>query len=124
MGGDISEETIEVVIEKSLSMLGDSLKIAVLVANDMNKKSTYDGFGRVQQVVVLNCPSMLAFNEFASDASDALTLCEKHLSDTLINAANERKLNALIIDPSADKFTASILLKIFSRKGMGLRMLV
>jgi len=122
--GDISEETIEVVIEKSLSMLGDSLKIAVLVANDMNKKSTYDGFGRVQQVVVLNCPSMLAFNEFTSDASDALTLCEKHLSDTLINAANERKLNALIIDSSADKFTASILLKIFSRKGMGLRMLV
>ncbi len=104
-------------------MLGDSLKIAVLCANDLDKIETYDGIVRVQNVLKFNCPSMLIFNEFASDSSHALALCEKFLSDRLVHASNDGKFDALVIDSSTDKFTSSILLNIFTRMDMNEKLL-
>jgi len=106
---------IQAIMEKGLSVLGDSLKIAVLCTNDMDKIETYDSIGRVQNAVAFSCPSMLNFNEFASDSSHALALCEKYLSDVLVHASNDGKFDALVIDSSTDKFTSSILLNIFTR---------
>lgn len=118
-----SNEIIEAVMEKTLSVLGDSLKIAVLCANDIDKLETYDKIGRVKNAVMFSCPSMLNFNEFHSNSSNALALCEKYLSDLLAHASNDGKFDALILDSSADKFTASILLNIFTRMNMNDKLL-
>ena len=61
---------------------------------------------------------MVAFNEFAESASAALTACEKDLYEAIALNTADSKFDVIVIDSSADKVTASILLKILSNRNM------
>ncbi len=115
--GVVTNDIIGKVQEKILSMTTkENLRVAVLVGNgdDMSNLSRIEKSESVQELVTLSCPSMVEFNEYASGASDALTSCEETLFDDLMKSTETQRFNALVIDSSADKLTASILLKIFT----------
>ena len=117
--GGIQQSAIDTILKESLSLVpGGAKKVAVLVGNDGKSGSTYSAVEVFQgtELNAINCPTMLDFNEFGEKALDIATSCEKHLSNTLNDLAEASKFDALIIDSTADKLTASILIKIFSAR--------
>ncbi len=116
--GAVKQSTIDSMLEESISLIPkDSKKIAALVGND-GKSDLSPAFNNAENVKLetIYCPSMLNFNEYDDDALDSATTCENHLTNTLRELAKEDAFNVLIIDSTADKFTASILLNIFSAR--------
>jgi len=116
--GGVKQSTIDGMLKASLFLTpGDSKSVAILIGNDgqIGSSSAVKDMEKVD-VETLYCPSMVDFNEFSDGALDAATACEKHLSNVLGNLAEEKKFNALLIDSTADKLTASILLKIFTAR--------
>lgn len=106
-------------IEQGLHLLGrNKLKIAILVGNSEgsgnftnNHTSIVSEFKDVSGIVVLYCPSMATFNRYES-GDEALTACENHLRDVIVNDSEIELFDAIIIDSTADKVTSSILLKV------------
>jgi len=125
--GDVNEADVTIVMEESLKLLeSDDLKVVMLVGNEDSTKivaeknrATVAGFDKVKEVITMNCPSMVDFNEFSEEAGDALTACEKHLHDFFKESTNDEvEFDAIIVDSTADKITSSIMLKMFGSRRM------
>ena len=123
--GDVNEVDVSIVMEESLKLLeGDDLKIAMLVGNEDSTKTIAEknraavaGFDKVKELVTMNCPSMVDFNEFSEEAGDALSACEKHLYELFKESTNDEvEFDAIIVDSTADKITASVMLKMFGAR--------
>lgn len=120
--GTVAQVDIDNATEIGLTLLRrDGLKIAMLIGNDDDTQdeaskhyTAIQGLSIVNEVTTLSCPSMINFNEYSKDANDALGSCEKHLYSVFKDNANGKKFDAIIVDSTADKFTASILLKLLS----------
>jgi len=116
--GTVSQDVIDSTLQGTLSLITEgSKKIAMLVGNDgkVGSSSALKGMKDVE-VNTIYCPSMINFNEFSDDALNAATVCERQLLIALEERAENDKFNMLVIDSSADKRTASILLKILSAR--------
>jgi len=69
----------------------------------------------------LNCPSMKKFNEFSSEAGNVLSSCETRLLNAFKSASSDgKRIDAIIIDTSADRYTATVLLQVFSARRQSL----
>jgi hypothetical protein len=114
--GVVDQSTIDSMLEESVFLIpGDSKKVAMLIGNDGKSGSSAAAKNMDNvEVETIYCPSMLDLNEYEAGALDAATACERHLTNTLSDLAVNKKFNVLVIDSTADKLTASILLKIFS----------
>ena len=114
--GVVNQSTIDSMLEESVFLIpGDSKKVAMLIGNDGKSGSSAAAKNMDNvEVETIYCPSMLDLNEYEAGALDAATACETHLTNTLSDLAVNKKFNVLVIDSTADKLTASILLKIFS----------
>jgi len=116
-GDDTKHSSIDAVLEESIkSLQGKDQKIALLCGKNCPVSIKLENIDSVQQVITLHCPTMTNFNEFGKQASDNLATCEKHLAKTLEDVAENGQLDSLVIDSTADKVTASILLKILTSK--------
>ena len=117
--GDAKQSIIDTALVEGIKLLeAKDVKVAMLIGNVANRvaennRKVLESIDSVNQVVPLNCPSMVDFNEFSDDAPEALTLCEKHLLATLKDLSSEEAFDVVVIDSTADRFTASILLKVF-----------
>jgi hypothetical protein len=122
--GDASQGDLDIVMREGLRILdGQSLKVAMLVGNDDRSKvaaekhcATIASYESVKEVVSMNCPSMVDFNEFSEEAGDALTACEKHLHDIFAENTNDARFDVIVIDSTAEMVTSSILLKLFAAR--------
>ena len=123
--GDVKHADVDAALAHGLGLIGrGGLKVAMLVANsdkakpivERNKKSMED-VESVDNVIAMNCPEMALFNEFSSDAGVLLSSCEKHLLEVVKEASVDgNKIDAIVIDASADHHTAGVLLKVFSSR--------
>lgn len=98
---------------------GGDKRIVVLVGNDgkIGSSGVVRGMEEVKAFETLHCPSMSRFNRFDSTALEKATACEGLLTNRLIDlTAHDQMFDVLVIDSTADKLTASILLKIFSAR--------
>jgi len=123
--GDVKQADVDAAFAHGLGLIGHgNLKVAMLVGIGDEVKSivernkdSLERLESVNEVITLSCPSMIAFNEFSSEAGDSLSSCEKHLLEVVKNeSSNESKISAIVIDASADQYTATILLKVFSAR--------
>lgn len=122
MKGVAEQVDIDMATELGLKLLRrDGLKIAMLIGNEDDTKDvaskhykTVQGLSLVNEVITLNCPSMVGFNEYSADAANVLGSCEKFMYSVFKDSVDGRKFDAIIVDSTADKFTASILLKLLS----------
>lgn len=123
--GDTSQTDLDIVMEEGLKVLDhdQDLKLAMLVGNDDSSKdaaekhrATLAAYKSVKEVVSMNCPSMVDFNEFSEEAGDALAACEKYLYEIFDENTNDDKFNVIVIDSTADMVTSSILLKLFAAR--------
>ena len=118
--GDVKQADVDAAFAHGLGLIGHgNLKVAMLVGIGDEVKSivernkdSLERLESVNEVITLSCPSMIAFNEFSSEAGDSLSSCEKHLLEVVKNESSiENKISAIVIDASADQYAATILLK-------------
>lgn len=116
--GNVDQTFVDTIMKEGVSLLeGENKKVFMLIGNDgvdSLNRSGLEGIESVSNVETIYCPTMANFNEFDDSALDAVTSCEMHLKNTLSESANEKETSVLVLDSNADKFTASILLKVFS----------
>ncbi len=116
--GNVGKPFSDSILIEGVSLVtADQKHVLVFIGNDEDdspSRSALEGIGDVSSVSTINCPSMVNFNEYASDALDAVTACEMQLKNKLSAFSNE--ISVLVIDTGVDQFTASILLKVFSGK--------
>ena len=111
------ESTIDVVMKESIRLLqGNDQKVAVLCGSICQASDKLESIESVKQVFTLNCPTMADFNEYDEGAPEALLACENHLLETLNDASENEKFDTMVIDSTAEKVTASILVKILTLK--------
>merc|ERR1712038_1254188 len=70
----------------------------------------------VEAVVIVTCSSMADFNDYAEDASETITACERNIISTLKESALDAKFDAIVVDPSTEIDTAAVLLRVIERK--------
>ena len=122
--GTVQEEDLYIAVEQGLSLIGRAgLKVAMLVSNEESAKVIVDDHSAklhalevVSEIVTLSCPSMANFNRYSEDANEALTACERHLYEVLVDESRRGLLDVIMIDSTADKLTASILLEMLSQR--------
>jgi len=117
----VKENLASTILEESIKLFADDDKEDLLVAVVCGEKCAYasmlGSIDSVDDVVTLSCPSMVNFNEFEENASEKLATCEKSLVEELTIFTDVDDLfDYIVIDSSADKVTASILLKIFESR--------
>ena len=115
----------DIAIMEIMNLLNDGqdLKVALLCGPD-NKDASCEKSHRIltsassiQKVEILSCPALTDFNEYASDASETITSCEKNILQTLkISSLSDGKFHALLVDESTDKFTSSVLHRILTSR--------
>lgn len=91
-------------------------RIMLLMGNDdeIGLSSVVKDMKDVEAVKMLYCPSMLGFNRFDSTALEKATACEGLFANRLIDlTAHDQTFDVLVIESTANKSTASILLKLF-----------
>ena len=122
--GTVQEEDLYIAVEQGLSLIGRTgLKVGMLVSNEESAKVIVDDHSAkmhaleaVSEIVTFSCPSMANFNRYSEDASEALTACERHLYEVLVDESQSGLLDVIMIDSTADKLTSSILLEMLSQR--------
>lgn len=120
---EAEQSDIFTVIGHSLNLLeGTSLKVAVLCGSESSseceeKSKILKSLAVVDDVLTFSCSNMVNFNPYAKDSSEIITSCEREILETLKGIASETTFDAVVIDATAEKYTASALLRsISSRK--------
>jgi len=120
---EAQQSDIYSVMAHSLNLLeSKSLKVAVLCgsesASDCEEHTkVIESLDTVDDVLTFSCSKMANFNPYAQDSSEIITSCEREILETLKGSASDITFDAVVIDASAEQYTASALLRsIASRK--------
>ena len=118
--GGLDQDFLSSIIAEGVSVIPGEGKAVVVLTGDAQTSSgtviALENLDSIEEVDILDCPSMVKFNEFNEGALEAAAACELHLKKFLSDIDEDEKIDALVLDSTVDKFTASIFLKVLSSR--------